>query len=146
MTVPWQPYREPIRRTLLRTVTIALVAGVALAAGSSGRIAWPVAVIVMLWPTLGGHYIELWYLNWLRPRLPSARTMQVVGRLVTWFVSGIALAYVMALTAQMLTGYQVRRLPWWVGGFGFVGLELLVHLSLRARGLPSIYSDPQVKV
>jgi hypothetical protein len=140
-TAPWQPYREPIRNTLLRTVTIALVAGVALAAGSKGRIAWPVAVVVMLWPSLGGHYIEMWYLNWLRPRLSSARTAQVVGRLATWFVGGIALTFVMAWTARLLSGYPVPRLPSLVGGFGFIGLELLVHFVLRARGLPSIYSE-----
>ena len=140
-TAPWQPYRESIRSTLLRTVTIALVAGAALTAGSNGRVAWPVAVVVMLWPSLGGHYIEMWYLNWLRPRLPSRRTMQVVGRLGTWFVGGIALTFVMAFTARLLTGQPVPRLPWWIGGFGFVGLELLVHLGLRARGLSSIYSE-----
>ena len=31
MTSPWQPYREPLRRTLVRTGTIALVVGGVLA-------------------------------------------------------------------------------------------------------------------
>src|SRR4051794_39976373 len=109
MTAPWQPHREPLRTTLLRTVTIALAAGVALAVGSKGNIALPIAFVVMLWPSLGGHYVELWYLNWLQPRLPSPRTMQVVARLGTWFVGGVVLAFLMAQTARALTG--IRILP-----------------------------------
>ena len=35
----------------------------------------------MLWPSLGGHWVELWFLNWLRPRLPVARGAQIVTRL-----------------------------------------------------------------
>ena len=69
MIEAWQPYREPLRTTLVRTILIAIVAGTVLTAwpASSARpIRWPVAVVLMLWPSFGGHWLELWYLNWLR--------------------------------------------------------------------------------
>ena len=65
----WQPYHEHLRLTLARTVTIALVAGAVLTNSSGGLGRWPVASALMLWPSFGGHWLELWFLNWLRPRL-----------------------------------------------------------------------------
>jgi hypothetical protein len=54
VTTQWQPYREPIRTTLLRTVTIAIVAGGLLARFALGMSRWPVATLLVLWPSFGG--------------------------------------------------------------------------------------------
>jgi hypothetical protein len=144
MTEPWQPYREPLRTTLVRTILIAIVAGTVLAAWSarSARaIQWSVAVVLMLWPSFGGHLLELWYLNWLRPRLPAARTVQRVARLGTWFLGGCGLGVGMALTGRVLGGIRLTRWPaWWVAGVVFIGVELVTHSALQARGRPSFFN------
>jgi hypothetical protein len=140
MTSPrWTPYREPFRDTLLRTGAIALIVGTVFSLSTRGRVSWPVAVLMMLWPALGGHFIELWFLNWLRPRVPGERGMQIAVRLAAWFAGGVLLAALMSLTARTLVGRPVRALPWWVAGLGFIGIELIAHLGLRARGRPSAY-------
>ena len=60
MTADFQPYREPLRTTLLRTGGIAVIIGAALAARRGGGWpAWPIATLIALWPTLGGHVVEL---------------------------------------------------------------------------------------
>src|SRR5438067_9642367 len=130
----WQPYREPFRVTLLRTGTIALVVGALLARPwrEGGLARWPMATLLMLWPALGGHWVEVWFLNWLRPRLSSARAVQVAARIGVWFVGGIVLALGMGLTATALTSRPARwsawgsaRGPaWWLAGLGFIGIEL----------------------
>ncbi len=141
MTSPWVPYSEPLRTTLLRTVTIALVAGAVLARSIGGLALWPVASVLMLWPSFGGHWVELWFLNWLRPRLPSARVVQAVVRVLVWFVGGIVLALGMALTATALTGLRPARWPpLWFGGLAFIGIELVAQLALQLRGRPSFYN------
>jgi hypothetical protein len=141
MTTPWQPHREPLRATLLRTIIIAVVAGAILARFSGRRIGWPLAALLLFWLTFGGHWLELWYLNWLRPRISSARYAQIVARVATWFVGGSALALGMALTARALAGFPPARWPaWWLGGFVFIGVELVVHLALQLRGQPSFYN------
>ena len=144
MTAAWHPYREPIRATLVRTVLIAVVAGAVLAAWSahSARpIRWPVAVVLMLWVSFGGHWIELYYLNWLRPRLAAAATVQCFARLITWFVGGSALGVGMLLTARALGGIRLIHWPaWWVAGIGFIGVELVAHTVLQARGRPSFFT------
>ena len=54
MTVQWQPYREPLRVTLVRTGTIALVLGALLARSLGGGLArWPMSILLMLWPAFG---------------------------------------------------------------------------------------------
>jgi pimeloyl-ACP methyl ester carboxylesterase len=137
----WQPYDEPLRITLARTVGIAVVAGVVLANSWGGRLRWQVASAAMLWPSFGGHWFELWFLNWLRPRLSPSRATQIAARLVVWFVAGVGLALGMWLTLIALT--QVRRplwATWWVAGFAFIGIELVAHVVLQLRGRPSFFN------
>ncbi|QOV89234.1 hypothetical protein [Humisphaera borealis] len=146
-----QPYREPLRVTLLRTGAIALGVGAALVwrwggpltPGFYGR--WFVASLLALWPTLGGHFVELWYLNRLRPRLRSGRPAQSAARVGVWFVGGVMLALCMELSARAL-GLTPRlgSMSWparaSVGGIAFIGIELVVHLALQLGGRPSFYN------
>jgi hypothetical protein len=141
MTTQWEPYREPLRTTLLRTGAIALIVGAVLALSRGGLARWPLATLLVLWISFGGHWVELWFLNWLRPRIPAARAVQVAARLGVWFVGGIILALGMGLTARALAGFRPAHWPaWWVGGVGFIGVELVAHLFLQLRGRPSFYN------
>ena len=141
MSAPWQPYREPVRNTAMRTVGIALVVGGVVSLASRGRIAWPMAALLVLWISLGGHFVELFFLNWLRRRLPVARGVQIAARLATWFVGGVVLVLGMNLTARLLIEVGLRMQPaWWLGGLVFIGVELVAHLVLQLRGRPSFYN------
>ena len=137
----WPPFREPIASTLKRTVTIALVVGAVLAWRYGGIARWPAATLLVLWPSLGGHWVELLFLNGLRPRLPGAPWAQVAMRFAVWFVGGVLLATGMWLTARTLGGFAVARWPaWWVGGLAFIVVELVAHIALQMRGRPSFYN------
>ena len=141
MIVQWQPHREPLRQTLIRTGTIALIAGGVMARPWGGVGRWPMATLLMLWPSFGGHWVDLWFLNWLRPRLSAARSVQVVARLATWFIGGAVLALGMRLTAETLAAIRPMNWPaWWLGGLAFIGIELVVHAVLRLRGRPSFFN------
>ena len=141
MTSAWQPYREPFRVTVIRTGGIALAVGAVLARWMGGLTRWPLATVLVLWFSFGGHWVELWFLNWLRPRLPAARAPQIAARLGVWGVGGIGLSLGMALTASVFASYAPAQWPaWWVGGVGFISLELVVHLLPQLRGRPSFYN------
>jgi hypothetical protein len=141
MTSEWQPFREPLRSTLIRTGTIALVVGGVLARWSGGLARWPLTTLLVLWLTLGGHWVELWFLNWLRPRLSAARLVQGGARVGVWFVGGTGLAAGMVLTAKVLDDFSPGQWPaWWLGGVGFIGVELVVHLMAQLLGRPSFYN------
>jgi hypothetical protein len=111
-TAPFQPYREPVRTTLLRTGLIAIAIGAALTLPRGDIVRWPAAVLIALWPALGGHFVELLFLNVLRPSLPATRGVQVAARLLVWFVGGVVLAlgmYVTALAVSDLARCLGRR-------------------------------------
>lgn len=129
-----------MRVTLTRTVGIALVVGGVLAWRRGGLARFPVASMLVLWPALGGHFVERWYLDAVRPRLPESAGVQFIARLAVWFVGGIALALGMALTAIALTGS--RRIAWgwwWVAGLAFIAIEIVAHLLLRLTRRPSLF-------
>ena len=141
----WQPYREPLLVTLMRTGAIAVVVGAVTAKSFDGEMRrWPVAMLLVLWPSLAGHWVEVWFLNRLRPRLPDARAVQAGMRIGVWFVAGIIFALAMGLTATALGARPPRwhawGPPWWIGGLGFVGVELIAHVVLQLCGRPSFYN------
>jgi hypothetical protein len=141
MTSQWQPYREPLHTTLLRTGIIAIVVGAVLARFWGGLARWPVTTLLVLWPSFGGHWVEVLFLNWLRPRLSAALPVQVAARIGVWFVGGAILALGVSLTAMVLTGFQPAHWPaWWLGGLAFIAIELFVHLFLQVRGRPGFYN------
>ena len=60
----WQPCREPFLATIRRTGAIAIVLGGILAAFGGGLRRWPLMTLIVLWPAFGGHWVEVWFLNW----------------------------------------------------------------------------------
>ena len=135
------PYQEPLRTTLLRTITIALIVGLFLALRWGGLARWPLATLLALWPSLGGHFVELFFLNHLRQRLPTARPCQIGARLAVWFIGGALLGLCMSLTALAIIGVQTPPWrAWWLAGLAFIGIELVVHLFLQFRRCPSFYN------
>jgi hypothetical protein len=136
-----QPYHEPLHVTLARTGTIALIGGAFLARWWGGLAYWPLATLVVLWPVLGGHFVELWYLNVLRPRLPAAHPVRAAVRISIWFLGGVALAVAMLLTAMALARFRTPHWrAWWLAGLVFIAIELAAHLVLLLRGRPCFYN------
>jgi len=136
-----QPYREPLRVTLTRTVGIAAVVGAVVALSTHGLRHWPALTLLFLWPSFGGHWIDLWYLNWLRPRLPTARSVQRAAHVATWFVGGALLGFAVRLTASaLLPRARLDWLTWAAAGAAFIAIELTAHAALYLRGLPSFYA------
>jgi hypothetical protein len=126
---------------MVRTGLIAIIVGAVPARFWGGRARGPAATALVLWPSFGGHWVEVWFLNWLRPRLSIARSLQIAARVGVWFVAGIGLAIGMKLTAMALAGFRPARWPaWWIGGLAFVGIELAAHLVLQLRGRPGFYN------
>jgi len=124
----------------MRTGTIALLIGAVLAYRHGGLACWPIATLLVLWPSFGGHWVEVWFLNYLRPRLPATRIVQIAARALVWFIGGIVLFLGMRLTAALLTFRPQHWPAWWIGGLAFIALELVVHLILQLRRQPNFYN------
>jgi hypothetical protein len=133
-------FEEPLRRTLARNVALAAGVGVVFALqGHSLRLLLPITALA-LWFSLGGHYVELAFLNGLRARLSKGRLTHVALRLVVWFAGGAVLYVLMAASAWILPLEAPPLRMWWYGGLLLIGVELAVHGLLAMRGKPNFYS------
>ena len=131
---------EPLATTLRRTVGIAVVVAVIVAWRIGTVAAWAPAAVLTLWFSFGGHWVEVWFLDWLRPRLPASRAPQAMVRISVWFAGGVALGFGMLLTTRIPgVRWPSVSLAWWVFGAAFVGVELIAHLVLLLRRRPSFY-------
>jgi hypothetical protein len=135
----WPRIEEPFHRTLARNAAIAIVvAGIVALVRHDLRAFLPVAALA-LWPSLGGHYVELAFVNQMRTRISRGWFIQTVARVVVWFAGGVLLYLCMVVTAYI---FPIKPLPlrlWWCGGFLFIGVELVVHAFLTFRGEASVY-------
>lgn len=138
--IAWRPVKEPITTTLARTGAIALVVGAILAWRSHELRQWPLATLLVFWPAFGGHWVEMVFLNYVRPRLRSSRATQLGGRVAVWFVGGVVLFAGMMLTAKLLDSTRSVHWPaWWIGGIAFIGIELVVHFILLLTRRPNSF-------
>ncbi|HYV97148.1 MAG TPA: hypothetical protein VE967_06825 [Gemmatimonadaceae bacterium] len=141
MANAWKPFREPLRATLTRTIGIAAIAATVVALTSRGFGRWPALFVVMLWPSFGGHWIELFYLNWLRPHVPPKPYVQRVARIAVWFAGGVVMAVGARWTASALLAHPAMPwLTWITAGGAFIAIELVVHAALQMRGRASFYN------
>ncbi len=138
--VAWQPFHEPLRATFVRTGLVGLAVGCVIAVVSGQLASWLQWTAFALWFSFGGHWVELLFLNWLRPRLPAARWPQVLGRVYTWLVAGTLLMIGARITVLSLSTPAMRLPPWWLGGPVFLCVELLVHALPQLRGQPNFYN------
>jgi hypothetical protein len=138
VTRSWERFSEPWSTTLLRTVGLAGAIGIGVGLYQRRLVVVPTAALLALWFTLGGHFVEVWFRNGLRPRL-SSPLMALVARLATWFVGGYVLLRGALWTRSLIAGHGTAPWPWWAGGVFFIGAELAVHLGLRARRQPNVF-------
>ena len=130
---------EPILRTIARNLAIALVVGVVIALVRRASFLALPGTLLALWPSLGGHFVEVAFLNGVRPRLPRSRLVQVSARLLWWLVGGALLGSALTKTAKALTIVAPPGRLWWIWAPMFVCVELAVHAALALRGRPNFY-------
>jgi hypothetical protein len=136
----WKRFHEPMGRTLARNIAIAVVVGASLAFRKRDLGLLASLSVLALWFSLGGHYVEVVFLNEIRSRIPGIRLTHICVRLAVWFVGGATLYVLMAITARVLPIRPPRLGLWWFGGLLLIGVELMAHGALALRRLPNFYS------
>jgi hypothetical protein len=134
-----EPFREAWSATARRTGAIALAIGAGVGIYQRQLAAALLATVVALWFTLGGHLVEVLLRNHLLPRLGGGRAVQIAARLAGWFAGGTLLYAAALATRAMISSHPMPSRPWWTGGVAFIGLELVVHLLMHARGIANVY-------
>ena len=139
-----RPYVETLGATLRRTLTIAFfittVLALVLPHERSFLRSWLCTYPAVLWFPLGGHYVELAYLNFLRMRWAWFHRHRSVARVLWWFVGGLPLGLGCWWTWIGLGADPGFELPFWWGMPFFVLAECVVHAILSLLGRPSFWN------
>lgn len=150
----FESYREPLWITLRRTILIAAILAALTALLPLARLTRTptgfhgacIRAAFFAWFSLGGHWVEIGYLNGLRPRLArlSDRALTWV-RLATWVAGGALLLPAALTTHDLLAFGRTPAAPALgaaalLGGPLFVVVELVPHAVLAARGRPSFWN------
>jgi hypothetical protein len=141
-------YSEAFYATLRRTVAIAVILGSILfglytltaPAGNGRALNWFSWVVAVFWFSFGGHWVELFYLNWLRMKLPVNRAVETAVRLLVWYIGGCFLFAGMQYSSAALGNRCLLPFTWWFGGIFFIIAELAVHLILLLLKRRNFYS------
>jgi hypothetical protein len=142
-----QPYRESPAATLRRTIAIGLVLTTILSVGlhltrpASGSLLrlWLTTFPAILWFPLGGHFVELVYLNFLRIRWAWWHRHKRPARMIVWFLGGLPLGAGLWWTWTSLGNSLPLTPPWWWGMPFFVVVEFVVHAIRHALGYPNFW-------
>jgi hypothetical protein len=150
----FSPYREPLRVTLARTVLIALLLGTAafllnlprFQASTAHAYRWLTLVTCVHWVSFGGHWVEIAYLNLLRPRIARwPDTWLVLVRLGVWVAGGTLLMLGLVTTYSLMARGDFPReselrFTLRYGGLLFAAIELVPHTILALLGRPSFWN------
>ena len=131
--------REPFLTTLARNTVAAAVLAIALlfALPRHGSLLWDYidAFTLAFCFTFLGHYIDTLLLRIPEIERGVGRVIRVLG----WFAGGLW-CYLVGRWLWMRYGRDPQDLPGLVwGGVFFIGLELVAHAVMKARGRPSFY-------
>ena len=139
-----RPYRETLRVTLRRTLTITFFITTAISLtplrGGPYWWFWVSTYAAVLWFPLGGHYVELVYLNFLRMRWAWFLRRRYLGRVGWWLAGGLPLGLGCWWTWGLLGTRPDFDLPFWWGMPFFVLTECLAHTVLSILGRPSFWN------
>jgi hypothetical protein len=135
----WAREKELILRTLRRNIAISVVVGVVIAVARHAPFMAVPGTVLALWPSLGGHFVEIAFLDGVRHRLPRDRLVQASARVIWWIAGGTFLGAALIATAHALPIAPPQWRWWWSGAPAFIGLELVVHSVLALRSRPNVY-------
>ncbi len=138
------PFRETLAATLTRTLAIAAgvttLLAIVLPRDESLFFMWVITYPAVLWFPLGGHYVELVYLNFWRQRSVWARKNHTIARPLVWMLGGLPLGLGCRATWIALGYEQAGMLPWWWGVLFFPFVECIVHTINSVTGKPSFWN------
>jgi hypothetical protein len=102
--------------------------------------------VFVAWITFGGHWLEIAFLNILRPRISHWPDFSLILlRLCVWVVGGALLFLAgiisrsLLLTGALPPGSQMLA-ALLLGGPAFIVVELVAHILLLRRGRPSFWN------
>jgi len=138
-----ESFVQTLIRTILTTTIIAVIINwlhLFPSGGKSKLILFEIIWSAVFCIVLGGHWLELVFINRIKFALPKNILLLYFIRIVYWFLCSIPL-FLMANLITNLFSYKAG-VPghWWTFGFLYIGIQLLMHIIMHIRFKKSFYN------
>ena len=88
----------------------------------------------------GGHWLEWLFINQIKFALPKNILLLYFIRSGYWFLCSIPLFLVANFINSLFSQRTGQMGHWWIFGFVYIGIELLMHAMMQVRYKKSFYN------
>ena len=88
-------------------------------------------VITFFCYLFGGHWPELWFINYLKFRLPHRVLVLYPVRILFWYAIGVILTFLSRFVVILISGSDHGIGRWWEYAAIYVIIELIMHMFLQ---------------
>jgi hypothetical protein len=138
---------ETFTQTFIRAViTTTIIAGILFllkvfpAGGRSSLAVFGTIWVVIFCIYFGGHWFELLFVNHIKFLLPKNIFILYFVRICYWFLYSIPLFALAGLAYDLLLHRTGHLGSWWVLGFIYISIQLLMYAIMQLRFKKSFYN------
>jgi hypothetical protein len=138
---------EPLIKTVIRTIlTATIIAGILYLAhvfpydGKSKLTLFAMIWLVVFCIVIGGHWLELLFINSIKFALPKNILLLYFTRIVYWFLCAVPLFFCTNFIMHVFLYDGLRLSHWFTFGIFYIGIELLMHAIMQIRYKKSFYN------
>jgi len=138
---------ESLNQTVIRTIlTTTIIAGILYLAhlfphdGKSNLTLFEMIWLVVFCIVVGGHWLELLFINRIKFALPKNILLLYFIRIVYWFLCAVPLFFAINFIMGLFLYDGLRLSHWWTFGIFYIGIELLMYAIMQIRYKKSFYN------
>ncbi|QEC75041.1 hypothetical protein [Mucilaginibacter ginsenosidivorax] len=138
-----ESFIHTVIRTIITTTIIAAIlywVHVFPSGGKSKLVLFEMIWSVVFCIVFGGHWLELLFINGVKFSLPKNIISLYLIRIVYWFVCAVPLFFAANLITGLFSPKTVQMGRWWMFGFFYIGIQLLMHAIMQVRFKKSFYN------
>jgi hypothetical protein len=134
---------QTIKRTIITTIIIAAIitwCGIFPSGDKSKLVLFGISWSAVFCIVFGGHWLELVFINYIKFGLPRNIVLLYLLRIPYWFLSSVPLFFIAGIVANLFSNKPVYLGRWWMFGFIYIVIELLMHAIMQVRYKKSFYN------
>ncbi|WDF80075.1 hypothetical protein PQ469_08665 [Mucilaginibacter sp. KACC 22773] len=138
-----ESFVHTVIRTIITTTIIAAIlywVHVFPSGGKSKLVLFEMIWSVVFCIVFCGHWLELLFINRIKFYLPQNMLSLYFIRIVYWFLCAMPLFFAANLIADLFSARTVQMGRWWMFGFFYIGIQLLMHAIMQVRFKKSFYN------
>ena len=138
-----ESFIQTIMRTIITATIIASILtlfGIIPYTGNSKLAAFGIMWLAVYCIVFGGHWLELFFINYVKFIIPGNILLLYSVRIFYWFFSAIPLFALANLAINLTSEKTMLMGKWWTLGLIYIGIQLIINAIMQLRMKKSFYN------